>query len=73
MPRHTRQIEKSKDFKGSMLKIIKSLKPWYMGIICSLMLVFISAILALISPKKLATLTDYVTEGITPRISSEKS
>ena len=72
MPRHTRQIEKSKDFKGSMLKIIKSLKPWYMGIICSLMLAFISAILALISPKKLATLTDYVTEGITPRISSEK-
>ena len=72
MPRPSRQIEKSKDFKGSMIKIIKSLKPWYTGIFCSLLLAFISAIIALIAPNKLAKLTDYVTEGITPRISEEK-
>ena len=72
MPRPGRGIEKSKDFKGSMVKIIKSLKPWYSGIIFSLVLAFISAILALIAPNKLADLTDYVTEGITPRISEEK-
>ena len=32
----------------------------------------ISAILSLIAPNKLSTLTDYITEGITPRISEEK-
>ena len=72
MPRPMKTIEKSKDFKGSMIKIIKSLKPWYTGIILSIVLSFISAILGLISPNKLSKLADYVTEGITPRISEEK-
>ena len=73
MPRPMRGAsEKSKDFKGSMIKIIKSLKPWYTGIVISLVLAFISAILALIAPNKLSKLTDYITEGITPRISQEK-
>ena len=64
--------EKSKDFKGSMIKIIKSLKPWSKSIIISLVLSFVSAVLGLISPNKLSTLTDYITEGITPRISEER-
>ena len=64
--------EKSKDFKGSMLKILNSLKPWSKGITISLVLAFISAILSLIAPNKLSKLTDYITEGITPRISEEK-
>ena len=73
MPRHHNSApEKSKDFKGSMIKIIKSLKPWSKSIIISLVLAFISAILGLITPNKLSKLTDYITEGITPRISEEK-
>lgn len=73
MPRHSKgTFEKSKDFKGSMTKIIKSLKQWYKGITISLILAFISAILALIAPNKLSDLADYITEGITPRISQEK-
>ena len=73
MPRHMRGIpEKSKDFKGSMIKIIKSLKPWSTSIIISLVLSFASAILGLISPNKLSKLADYITEGITPRINEEK-
>ena len=73
MPRHSRGgTEKSKDFKGSMIKIIKSLKLWYTGIIISLVLAFISAILALIAPNKLSDLADSITEGITPRITEEK-
>ena len=67
-----RNIEKSKDFKGSMKKIIKSLSNWYTPLIISLTLALISAILALIAPNRLSTLTDYITEGITPRISQEK-
>ncbi len=73
MPRHSHNVpEKSKDFKGSMIKIIKSLKPWSTGIIISIALSFISAILGLITPNKLSQLTDYITEGITPRINEEK-
>jgi len=73
MPRHMHATnEKSKDFKGSMIKIIKSIKPWYKGIVFSLVLALISAILALIAPGRLSHLTDYITEGITPRISKEK-
>ena len=73
MPRHSHNApEKSKDFKGSMIKIIKSLKPWSTGIIISIALSFISAILGLITPNKLSQLTDYITEGITPRINEEK-
>ena len=73
MPRPMRGgNEKSKDFKGSMIKIIKSLKPWATGIIISLVLALISAVLALIAPNKLSSLADFITEGITPRISQEK-
>lgn len=72
MPRHRREnSEKSKDFKGSMLKIIKSLKNWYSLITISLVLAFVSAILSLIAPNKLSSLADYITEGITPRINEE--
>ena len=63
-----KKMEKSKDFKGSMKKIIKSLSPWKTGIIISLTLAMISAILSLIAPNKLSHLADYITEGITPRI-----
>ena len=73
MPRHMHGTnEKSKDFKGSMIKIIKSIRPWYKGIAFSLVLALISAILALIAPGRLSKLTDYITEGITPKISKEK-
>ena len=73
MPRHMNRVnEKSKDFKGSIIKIIKSMKPWYNGIIISLVLALISAVLALIAPNRLSKLTDYITEGITPRISETK-
>ena len=73
MPRHMHAPnEKSKDFKGSMIKIIKSMKPWYNGIIISLVLALISAILALIAPRKLSNLTDYITAGITPIVTESK-
>ena len=73
MPRHMHDApEKAHDFKGSIIKIFKSMRPWYTGIIISITLAFVSAILALIAPNKLSSLADAVTEGITPRISEEK-
>ena len=53
MPRPARTMEKSKDFKGSMKKLIKSLKSFHILLIISLVLAMASAILALVSPNKL--------------------
>ena len=65
-PGGARVQEKSKDFKGSMLRLFKNLKQWkyIMGI--SLALAMISAILALVAPNKLSSFTDTITSGLTP-------
>ena len=65
-PGGARVQEKSKDFKGSMLRLFKNLKQWkyIMGI--SLVLAMISAILALVAPNKLSSFTDTITSGLTP-------
>ena len=65
-------LEKSKDFKGSMRRLIKSLSNWKVLMYTSLILAMISAILSLISPNKLSVLTDEITLGIKPNISEEK-
>ena len=70
MPR-INKIEKSKDLKGSLKKILVSLKPWLRPIIVSLILSLFSAYISLISPNKLSTLTDYITEGLKPRVSED--
>ncbi len=60
--------EKSKDFKGSMIRLFKNLKPWKYVIGLALVLALVSAILSLIAPDKLSNLTDTVTAGITPNV-----
>ena len=65
MPRHEK-IEKSKDFKGSIKKLIISLKKYHISIIIALVLAMFSAILSLISPNKLSELADYITECLKP-------
>ena len=72
MPRPHEKVEKSKDFKGSIRKIFKSLSPWHFLLIISLTLAMVSAILALVAPNQLSNLTDYITEGITPRVSEKR-
>ena len=67
MPRPGRGVpEKSKDFAGSMKRLIKNLKPWKTLLILSLILAMTSSVLALISPNKLSDLTDIISSGITP-------
>ena len=68
MPRPGSKIEKSKDFKGSIKKILKSLGPWHIVILVSIMLAASSAVISLIAPNKLSDLTNYVTEGLKPNI-----
>ena len=63
-----RANEKSKDFKGSMLRLFKNLKPWKFIMGLALILAMTSAILSLIAPDKLSDLTDTITEGISPNV-----
>ena len=65
MPRPGK-IEKSKDFKGSVVKLYKSLRGYYLSIVIGLILAMVSSILALIAPNRLSDITDYITEGLKP-------
>ena len=68
MPRPGKNMvhEKSKDFKGSMKRLIGNLRPWKFIMFLSLFLAMTSAILSLIAPDKLSQLTDTITAGISP-------
>ena len=63
--------EKSRDFSGSMKRLIKGLNNWKIIMYIALILAMISSILALISPNKLSTLTDEITIGIKPNINED--
>lgn len=62
-----RTIEKSKNFKGSMIRLIKNLKPWKLIMSIALSFAVISAILALITPNKLSEFTDLISDGLIPK------
>ena len=62
-----RMPEKSKDFKGSMKRLLGSLKKWHLLLGIALSLAMISAVIALIAPNKLSDLTDTITKGISPK------
>ena len=69
MPRHGGPMkvgEKSKDFKGTMIKLFKSLNKWKSLVIISLLLALFSALLSTIAPNRLSKLTDVISEGIKP-------
>ena len=66
-PGGNRVHEKSKDFKGSMLRLIKNLNPWKYIMIMALTLAMVSAALALVAPKKLSSFADLIGEGLVPK------
>ncbi|MBR6690465.1 MAG: ABC transporter ATP-binding protein [Bacilli bacterium] len=63
--------EKSRDFKGSIKRLFHSLNNWKYFLVISLILAMVSAILALIAPNKLSSLTDTITLGIQPNLNEE--
>lgn len=67
-PRGNGNIEKSKDFKGTLIKTFNNLGKWKYVLIFALGMAILSAILALVAPNKLSDLTDEITLGITPNI-----
>ena len=58
--------EKSKDFVGSIKRLLSNLKPWKVLMTIAIILAFSSAILSLTAPNKLSNLTDVITNGIRP-------
>jgi len=62
-----RNIEKSKDFFGSMRRLLRNLKPWRVIMILALILAMISAILSLIAPNKLSDFADTISKGLIPK------
>ena len=58
--------EKSKDFKGSMIRLFNNLDKWKRMLIICMFLALISAILSTIAPNKLSDLTNVISEGIKP-------
>lgn len=76
MPRHGGPMggfEKSKDFKGTILRLFKSLNKWRAILIVAMVLAFSSAILSTIAPNKLSNLTDVITDGIKPNTEKLKN
>jgi len=69
MPRPVgpRVHEKSKDFKGSMLRLLKNLNPWKFIMFMALALAMISAILSLIAPNRLSDFADTISLGLIPK------
>ena len=65
---HNREHEKSKDFKGTMIKLFKNLDHWRYLLIIAILFAFTAAILATVAPNKLADVTDVISDGIKPDI-----
>ncbi len=63
-PGHGPNFEKPKNFKIAISKLLFNLKTFKIFILISLMLAMVSAILSLVSPNRLADLTDEVQKGI---------
>lgn len=57
-------MEKAKDFKGSIVRLLKELKPFHILISLALILAMLGSILSILSPNKLSKLTDEISEGL---------
>ena len=57
-------VEKPKDFKSAIKRLMKELKNFKGVIVFALILAMISAILSIYAPSKLSDLTDKISEGL---------
>ena len=71
-PHGGRDLEKSKDFFGTIKRLIKDLKKFHLFLIVAILLAALSSVFSIIAPDRLSNLTDEITKGITPNITEEK-
>lgn len=67
-----RPAEKSKDFKGTWMKIIRYCKRYLAVIVVALICAMAGTILTILGPDKLSDLTKVITEGIATGIDMER-
>jgi ATP-binding cassette subfamily B protein len=73
MPRHgMKGPEKVKDFKGTLIRIFKSLEKWKYVLVLSCVLAMFASILSTVAPNKLADVTDVISESIKPNVEAMK-
>ena len=72
MPRHNTVEEKVKDFKGTIIRLFKSLEEWRYLLVLASILAMIAAILSTIAPNKLSDLTNVISDGIKPNTENIK-
>ena len=61
-------VEKAKNFKDSIRKLMTSLKPYLFIIIIAIVLIILSTVCTLIGPNRLSKMTDLIEEGISVNI-----
>lgn len=61
-------VEKAKNFKDSIRKLMTSLKPYLFIIIIAIVLIILSTVCILIGPNRLSKMTDLIEEGISVNI-----
>lgn len=57
-------LEKAKDFKGAIKRLLKELKEFRVLIVIALILAALSSILTILTPDKLSDLTDKISDGL---------
>ncbi len=69
-PRRGPSLEKAKDFKGSILRLLDELQSFKILIFISLILAVLGAVLSILAPNKLSDLTDEISNGLVIRSSN---
>lgn len=62
--------EKAKDFKGTLAKLFKYLKPYYFKLFIVVVFASASTVFAIVGPKILAKATDKLSEGIMAKVTN---
>ena len=73
MPKGMKVPEKTKDFKGTMIRLFKNLDKFRKLLIVSLLLAFLSSVLSAIAPNKLSDVTNVISDGIKPNVEMLKT
>ena len=60
--------EKAKDFKGTLGKLFKYLRPYYFRLVIVVIFASASTVFAIVGPKILAKATDKLSEGIMAKV-----
>ncbi len=71
MPRNNHKIEKPKNMKNALIKLVSYCKKQMGVIVFALVIAVIGAVLTILGPDQISKITDYMYDGITGKIDME--